>query len=135
VDPDPAVLDTLYDVAASAGLHVLAEREFEAARQRLARTRPDILVVNVRLGPYNGLHLVYLARLRNPQVDAMVYGGADDLPLAMEAQQAGAVFELETRVGGCLSAYLESTLFAADRTALWSFDAGQRFARRARARS
>jgi len=110
VDPDPAVLDALRTVAATAGLHVVAEKDFGGARRRLARRHADVVVVNVRLGRYNGLHLVHLARLQNPQVDAIVYGGADDLPLALEAQHAGAFYELETRVARCLSAYLGMTL-------------------------
>ena len=36
-------------------------RDFSTARERLLNQPPDLLVTNVRLHEYNGLHLVHLA--------------------------------------------------------------------------
>ena len=118
VDPNPAFLDSLRAIAQAAGLRVVAETEFDAARQRIANQCPDVIVVSIRLGRFNGIHLVHLARLANPDVNAVVYGGADDLPLAVDAQHAGAFYELESAIPVCLTAYLTMALPAHDRRAV-----------------
>ncbi len=50
---------------------------------------PEILVTDVRLGPYNGLHLVAVARVEFPRAFAVVIGGADHV-LEVEATGLGA---------------------------------------------
>jgi CheY-like chemotaxis protein len=123
VDPNPAFLETLRAIAQAAGVDVVTETDFDAARQRIASKCPDMLVVNIRLGRYNGIHLVHLARLTNPSVSAIVYGGADDLPLAVDAQHAGAFYELESAIAVCLPAYLTMSLPPHDRRSVRPLDA------------
>ena len=48
------------EAAAGSLAHVESHRRFETARAKLFRAPFDLLVTNVRLGAYNGLHLVYL---------------------------------------------------------------------------
>ena len=90
---------------------------FESARARLGVVPFDFLVTNIRLGPYNGLHLVYLVRdgqnAARPQ--AIVYSEAGDIGLAREAQQAGAFYETRGCVAVTLTAYLEARLPPFDR--------------------
>ena len=50
---------------------------------------PEILVTDVRLGPYNGLHLVAVARVEFPRTSAIVIGGVDHV-LEIEATGLGA---------------------------------------------
>ena len=50
---------------------------------------PEILVTDVRLGPYNGLHLVAVARVEFPRTLAIVIGAADHV-LEVEATGLGA---------------------------------------------
>ena len=53
---------------------VEAHAEFADARRRLAAGPVDFVVTNVRLGAYNGLHLVYLAASINSGLTrAIVY--------------------------------------------------------------
>jgi len=93
--------------------------EFSVARARLFEVPPpDLLVSNLRLGPFNGLHLVFLAQSANLPTTCLTYGGhtnPTDLALAREAQLAGAFYEASYRLPYALPAYLQSELPARDR--------------------
>jgi len=90
VDDDPAVLQLVRQWLSSAGYTVIACDRFETAKQHLAAQAPDILVTDVRLGAYNGLQLVILAKQQGPQVAAVVMSAFDDPTLRKEAAQSGA---------------------------------------------
>src|SRR5256885_3270187 len=64
--------------------------DFAAARRRLLADPPDLLVTNIRLGAYNGLHLVHLAAASGFATRTIVYTDAPDPVLLREAQEAGA---------------------------------------------
>jgi hypothetical protein len=93
--------------------------EFSLARARLFETPPpDLLVTNLRLGPFNGLHLVYLAQSANLPTICLTYGehkNTTDVALAREAQLAGAFYEASYRLPHALPAYLQATLPSRDR--------------------
>jgi len=72
----------------SAGFEVLSQRGFAEARGTLG-ARPDLVIAEVKLGPYNGLHLAILAAgLGTP---AIVIGDSDPV-LQVEAEHQGAVY-------------------------------------------
>ncbi len=93
--------------------------EFSAARTRLfEQPPPELLVTNLRLGPFNGLHLVFLAQSANLPTTCLTYGAQTnptDLALAREAQLAGAFYEASYRLPYALPAYLQSELPERDR--------------------
>jgi len=90
---------------------VEAHAEFADARRRLGASPVDFLVTNVRLGAYNGLHLVYLAASFNRGLPrAIVYSDGLDVGIAREAQLAGAFYELRTNLPGALLSYLRAPL-------------------------
>jgi DNA-binding NtrC family response regulator len=89
VDDDPGVLNLVQQWLSSAGYTVIACDRFETAKQHLAKQVPDILVTDVRLGAYNGLQLVILAKQQG-QVAAVVMSAFDDPTLRKEAAQSGA---------------------------------------------
>jgi len=64
---------------------------FEEGREWLANTHPDVLVTDVRLDGYNGLHLAIVG-LRGRFTRAAVAIGAADMALAKEAKYHGAGF-------------------------------------------
>ena len=59
-------------------------------RQVLAARPFDVLVVALRLGAFNGLHLVITARAAYPELRAVLTTSADDRALASEARQVDA---------------------------------------------
>jgi len=112
VDPDVDYLR-----AAQTTLRFLADVEvfskFAAARARLLSSEPpDLLVTNLRLQAYNGLHLVHMA---TAQTRCVVYSTYDDLVLAREVQAAGAFYERSNRMSRALAAYVHATLPPHDR--------------------
>lgn len=88
---------------------------FETARECLDVARYDLIVANLRLGAYNGLHLVYLARISGAATHAVVYDVGPDLGLARAVQQAGAMYERKHRLAITLPTYVGANLPATDR--------------------
>jgi DNA-binding NtrC family response regulator len=114
VEVDDVARGRLEAAAASLG-HVESHGRFENARARLFSERFDLLVTNVRLGAYNGLHLVYLTSHEQGAPRAIVYSEKRDLGLAREVQQAGAFYEVGTCLPVTLGAYVKGELPDHDR--------------------
>ena len=114
VEPGEAARAILH-TAASAFAHVESHGRFETARTRLHLEFFDLLVTNVRLGAYNGLHLVYLASRGRRAPRAIVYSDEREPGLAREARRAGAFYEVGTRLPVTLVTYLTGTLPVRDR--------------------
>ena len=122
VDPDVDYLRT-----AQNSLRFMADVEvsskFAAARARLLSSRPpDLLVTNLRLQAYNGLHLVHMS---DGRTRCIVYSDYDDLVLAREVQAAGAFYERSTQLSRALGAYVRAMLPPRDRRNLTALDRRQ----------
>ena len=122
VDPDVDYLR-----AAQNALRFMADVEvsskFAAARARLLSSRPpDLLVTNLRLQAYNGLHLVHMA---DGRTRCVVYSNYDDLMLAREVQAAGAFYERSTQLSRTLAAYVRASLPPRDRRNLTALERRQ----------
>jgi hypothetical protein len=103
------------EAAAAPLAHVESHRCFETARARLFCAPFDLLVTNVRLGAYNGLHLVYLSASGPGAPRCIVYSDVRDSGLAREVQRAGAFYEVGTQLPVTLAGYLAGTLPDCDR--------------------
>lgn len=114
VDVDAIFVSELAPIVTASGFRVLALSEFTAARYELYVRRPEVLVANLRLGAFNGIHLAYLAKINNPQTRAMIYG-EDDRLLAREVQSAGAFYERAPLVRYVLGTFLRASLPPRDR--------------------
>jgi DNA-binding NtrC family response regulator len=90
-------------------------RDFHCARTHLLESPPDVLVTNLRLVDYNGLHLVLLAQAANPRTRCIVHTDRPDLLLIREAQANGAFFEYTARLPHSLAGYLDARLPDRDR--------------------
>jgi DNA-binding response OmpR family regulator len=75
-----------------AGYLVSSTAEFGEARRRLLMAPPDLLIADVRLGAYNGVYLVLLARAEQPDMPAIVTHHMADAVIEAEAKRAGALF-------------------------------------------
>jgi DNA-binding response OmpR family regulator len=89
VDDDRAILGLLEQWLTAAGYSVVACDRFETAKQHLADAAPDVLLTDVRLGAFNGLQLVILAREMGPH-RAIVMSAFDDPMLRKDANLCGA---------------------------------------------
>jgi DNA-binding NtrC family response regulator len=91
--------------------------DFSAARARFLAQPADLLVTNLRLRAYNGLHLVYLASTLAGAATtrSIVFDEHSDVSLLREAQSAGAFVDSVNRLYYALPAYVTSTLPTRDR--------------------
>ena len=93
VDDDVELLNAIGELVAGWGLTVLSFEDFETARARLlAGVDTDALLVDIRIGSYNGLHLIHLAKKLKPAVSVVAMTGFDDPVLRAEAEKAGGTF-------------------------------------------
>jgi two-component system nitrogen regulation response regulator NtrX len=90
VDDDQAALNGLVELLKSAGYASTGSRNFDEAVHVLAATKPDLLVADIRLGEYNGLHLLLRSRASHPGMASIVISGHPDPALQREATAAGA---------------------------------------------
>ena len=77
VTPTPDLARQVVDCLSSRGLEVSVLGDFAAARQEIDRRPPCLIVTEIKLGDFNGLHLTLRARARSPEVAAIVIGEAD----------------------------------------------------------
>jgi DNA-binding NtrC family response regulator len=115
VDPDPQTL-----LAAQVAVQTFADVEvcsdFRAARARLVSRPPDLLVTNIMLERFNGLHLVYVAA--GSATRCVVYATQHDPVLAREVIATGAFYERADRLPRVIAAYARAILPPMDRRSL-----------------
>jgi hypothetical protein len=111
VDPDIEQLSSVW-----AELQFIAEvevyQDFRAARARLFTRPPDLLVTNLRLGAYNGLHLVHLAQ--GSPTRCVVYASHNDDVLTRQIKDVGAFYEFTERIPRVIASYVRALLPARD---------------------
>jgi DNA-binding NtrC family response regulator len=90
VDANADALLWLVELLRSAGYRVTGAAKFEAARSLLSAGRYDLIVTQLRLEAYNGLHLIFHQRLSCPDAAAIVLAGVSDAASRAEATRLGA---------------------------------------------
>lgn len=114
VEPDLAFRTLLEDTVAG-GAEVETVADFPRARARLFATPLDLVVTNLRLGAFNGLHLAYVLASAGRPPRVVVYSDRLEISLTHDAQRAGAFCELQRRLPYALRAYLDADLPPLDR--------------------
>jgi DNA-binding NtrC family response regulator len=112
VDPEHDTL-VMFEEVLGDSYPVVPCTDFVAARQRLLACPPALLVTNLRLDAYNGLHLAYLAASLGSSTRCIVYSDQHDPLLTREVHSAGAVYESKQRVLQILASYANAKLPAA----------------------
>jgi DNA-binding response OmpR family regulator len=90
---EPSTPDAVFLVAtlAELGFRVTVADKFKDAKDNL-RIPPALLVTEIRLGEYNGLHLVLRGKSAKPDLPAIVTSRMADSVLQAEAEHMGATF-------------------------------------------
>src|SRR3954469_18804318 len=91
VDPDARSRAELVLWLRHPGYAPIDAVSFEEARHWLTTSRIDVLVTALRLGAFNGLHLVIAARGLQPHLRAVVTALEADPGVSGEARQHGAL--------------------------------------------
>jgi len=100
-----------FETLSAAGFEVTLVERFDAARARLVSNPPAVLLTAIKLGEFNGLHLVLAAKIADPRIAAIVTIEAPDPVLEKEAEQLGATFLVQpTSVRELLAAVLRTYL-------------------------
>ena len=105
VTPNTVAACTTRASLRAAGYDVRVRSTFEGAARCLIRRDPDLVVADVRLGAYNGLHLAMRALWVG--VPAIVIGDQDGV-LKREAQAMGAAYLTGPVDGRALMALVEN---------------------------
>ena len=92
VDDDKTTREGLAELLEGSGYEASAVGTFEEATRILRTTPPDLLIADVRLGPFNGLQLV----ISSPKpVPAIIITGFADPVLESDARRRGADYVLK----------------------------------------
>lgn len=102
VEDNPALLAGVSELLRQNGLTVVPFGDFDSARHYLHYNTPAALVTDVRLGAFNGLHLVMLARQLAPDAATFVYSAFPDPLIQQEAARWGAGYASKDDILGVL---------------------------------
>ena len=91
VEDDPATLAGWVELLGEAGYDVVGAASFEAGRDAL-KGSPALLIVDVRLGAYNGLQLIIRARSDRPDIPLILVTGYADNAVRSAADLWGAMY-------------------------------------------
>jgi CheY-like chemotaxis protein len=92
LDDDENALAGIVELLRDAEYAVTGASTFDAAKQCLAAETYDLLIADVRLRGFNGLHLVRQYRAERPDMAAMIMTGYDETMMELEASRYGAAF-------------------------------------------
>ena len=87
LDDDEHALTGMAELVRSAGHDVTAASTYDEAKQLLAVGPYDLLISDVRLRSFNGLHLVMQSRIDHPDMAVMIITGYDDPLIDLEAHR------------------------------------------------
>jgi DNA-binding NtrC family response regulator len=95
VDTRLAALRRTGELLQRAGHDVIETASFNDAKRLLAAYRPALLISSLRLGAFNGLHLVHLGRFAQPDLNAVIIAAGSDAVLQSETERVGASLLVE----------------------------------------
>jgi len=92
VDDVPSVRRMVSELLGAVGYEVLSAGTLEEGKELADSGNPDVLLVDIRLGDYNGLQLAIRERINHPNRPVIVMTGHVDPVLEAEARRYGAEF-------------------------------------------
>src|SRR4051812_10135450 len=87
LDDDEHALSGIVYLLRDAGHHVTGAATYDAAKRLLAVSAFDLLITDVRLRSFNGLHLVMQTRADHPETAIIIITGYDDPLIELEASR------------------------------------------------
>jgi DNA-binding response OmpR family regulator len=92
VEDAASTLGALLEFLQGQGYHAIGAGSFPEARRMADEEGPDLLVIDVRLGAYNGMHLLVRERATHPERPVILTTGYPDPLIEAEARSYGAEF-------------------------------------------
>jgi len=87
LDDDEHALSGIVELLRDAGHHVTGAATYDAAKRLLVVSPFDLLITDVRLRSFNGLHLVMQSRADHPEMAVIIITGYDDPLIELEAHR------------------------------------------------
>ena len=87
LDDDEHALSGIVELLRDAGHHVTGAATYDAAKRLLAVSAFDLLITDVRLRSFNGLHLVMQTHADHPETAVIIITGYDDPLIELEANR------------------------------------------------
>ena len=87
LEDDEHALTGIVELIRDAGHHVTGTATYDAAKRLLGAGTFDLLVTDVRLRSFNGLHLVMQTRPDHPEMAVIIITGYDDPLIDLEAHR------------------------------------------------
>jgi DNA-binding NtrC family response regulator len=106
---------SIASVLTASRFHVTVAETFMKAKTRLSAQPPSVLLTEIRLAEYNGLHLVLRGKSIRPDMAALVLSTVADSVLQADAEAMGATFVLKPVAPADLTAAVFRTIFHATR--------------------
>jgi len=107
VEDNDATRTGLSELLTRAGYDARATSSYEEGIRVMREETPDVLIADIRLGPYNGLQLLVTAPKRVPTI---IMTGFPDAVLEADARHLGAQFILKPVAPAALLALVEEQL-------------------------
>ena len=92
LDDDESALSGIVELLRDADYAVVGVTTFDEAKALLTDETFDLLITDVRLRGFNGLHLVRQVHAERPEMAAMIMTGYDTTLMELEAGRYGATF-------------------------------------------
>ncbi len=115
VNTDRHILRQTEAALSESGHSVTALSSYKEAARLLESVTPDLLVTDIRLGPFNGLQIAIFSRFDRPAVPVIVTHVQADPIFEAEAKRHGAEFLVVSRDDAALVTRIESSLREAER--------------------
>jgi PAS domain S-box-containing protein len=90
VDDDPDLLNSLSDLLQPEGYAVAVANSVETARRTAAAFDPDVALLDIKLGPANGIELMASLKQQRPDLACVIMTGYADTESAVRALREGA---------------------------------------------
>jgi CheY-like chemotaxis protein len=92
LDDDPNALEGIAELLRETGYDVTPAESYFDAKELLSEGGYDLLISDVRLRSFNGLHLVMQCRREHPEMALMIMTGYEEPLIALEAGRYSADF-------------------------------------------
>jgi CheY-like chemotaxis protein len=92
LDDDDSALAGIVELLRDSGYLVTGATTYDAAKRLLALDAYDLLVTDIRLRGFNGLHLVRQSHRDRPEMAIIIISGYDEPMIEVEAGRYGAEF-------------------------------------------
>ncbi len=135
VDDDMAVREALGQTLELADCEPLLAGSFVAAKDHISRAFDGVIVSDIRMPGRDGFHLLDYARQADPDLPVILLTGQGDIPMAVQAMDAGAFSFLEkpcapaTLIAGVERALEQRSVVLENRRMKLELDSGDAAAR------